>query len=107
MKLIFLLRCYGLGVLSTLGIGPIFILTFNRGAVYGFLHGFFTALGSCIADAILFALGLLGILAIVQQSHNTIIAMDLFGGVLLIKRKFGLFGKLFKHLATKRKRYLL
>ena len=51
----FLMFCYVVGIISTIGIGPIFVLTFNRAAIYGFWKGFATAIGSSVADGILFA----------------------------------------------------
>ncbi len=78
------LRCFFVGILASSSLGPIFILTFNRGALYGFWKGFATALGSCIADSIYFFLGLMGILAIFQESKHFMFWLDTIGGALLI-----------------------
>ena len=52
-----LVGCFFVGVLASSSVGPIFVLTFNRGAIYGFLRGFATALGASIADGLYFFLG--------------------------------------------------
>ena len=45
-------KCYAIGIMAASGIGPIFVLTFNRGAIHGFLRGFATAMGAAVADAV-------------------------------------------------------
>ncbi|MBD3273430.1 hypothetical protein GF385_03725 [Candidatus Dependentiae bacterium] len=77
-------RCFLIGVLASSSFGPIFILTFNRGSLYGFLRGFATALGACFADGIYFFLGLIGVLAILKESVHFMFILDTLGGVLLI-----------------------
>jgi threonine/homoserine/homoserine lactone efflux protein len=84
MDYVILLRCFLIGVLSSSSFGPIFILTFNRGAVYGFLRGFATALGACVVDGFYFFLGLIGVLAVIKESRNFLILFDVIGGFMLI-----------------------
>jgi threonine/homoserine/homoserine lactone efflux protein len=84
LSFIFMAKCFGVGLLSTLGVGPIFILTFNRSAMYGFWKGVITAAGAAIADGILFALGLLGVLTILSDLKHGFLFMDLIGGIVLI-----------------------
>lgn len=79
-----LIRCFLIGVLASGSLGPIFILTFNRGSVYGFLRGFATALGACVADGLYFFLSLIGILAILKESMSFMFVLDTLGGFLLI-----------------------
>jgi threonine/homoserine/homoserine lactone efflux protein len=84
MDYVILLRCFLIGVLSSSSFGPIFILTFNRGAVYGFLRGFATALGACIVDGIYFFLGLIGVLTFLKESRNFMVLFDVLGGFMLV-----------------------
>lgn len=79
-----LFRCFLIGLLASSSFGPIFILTFNRGAIYGFLRGVATAVGACIADGIYFSLSLIGILTVLQESKNFMFFIDSIGGLLLI-----------------------
>ncbi len=74
MKTLFLLKCFALGVSAASGVGPIFVLTFNRGALKGLGRGLATALGSALGDALLFLLGLLGLLSILGGSKNMVLA---------------------------------
>ncbi|MFH1461842.1 MAG: LysE family transporter [bacterium] len=78
------LRCFLIGMLASSSLGPIFILTFNRGSLYGFSRGFATALGACFADGIYFFLGLIGILAVLKESMSFMFILDTLGGILLI-----------------------
>ena len=50
MNLILYRNCFLVGLMSAAAIGPIFVLVFNRGALYGFRKGFITALGAAIGD---------------------------------------------------------
>ncbi|HBS48241.1 TPA: hypothetical protein DEO28_04110 [Candidatus Dependentiae bacterium] len=84
MDILFLSKCYFIGLLSTLGLGPIFILTFNRAAVYGFIIGLFTGFGAAFSDGLLFAFGMMGVLAFLAASKNFILILDLIGGVFLL-----------------------
>ncbi len=84
MEFTIFLRCFLIGVLASASLGPIFILTFNRGAVYGFWYGFATGLGACIADGFYFLLGLMGVLAILKENINFMFLLDTLGGFLLI-----------------------
>ncbi|MCF7899376.1 LysE family transporter [Candidatus Babeliales bacterium] len=77
-------RCFLIGLLASSSFGPIFILTFNRGAIYGFLRGVATAFGACLADGIYFSLSLIGILTVLQESKNFMFFIDSVGGILLI-----------------------
>lgn len=80
----FYLKCYAVGLSAASAVGPIFVLTFNRGAWYGFSRGFATAFGAACGDGILFFLGLLGVLRLLGEYHGTILVMDLVGGFFLI-----------------------
>ncbi|MCK4651390.1 LysE family transporter [Candidatus Babeliales bacterium] len=84
MNFSILIRCFLIGVLASSSLGPIFVLTFNRGAIYGFLRGFATAFGACIADGVYFFLGLVGVLAILKESEKFMFFLDTIGGILLI-----------------------
>jgi threonine/homoserine/homoserine lactone efflux protein len=78
------IRCFLIGLLASSSLGPIFILTFNRGSLYGFSRGFATAFGACIADGIYFFLGLLGLLAVLKESAHFMFVLDILGGFLLM-----------------------
>jgi len=84
MNFMYLLKCFFLGFSAASTIGPIFVLTFNKGAVYGFWRGFATALGAAIGDGLLFLLGLLGVLNLLESSKKLMLIMDLVGGLVLI-----------------------
>lgn len=84
MEISILLRCFLIGVLASASLGPIFILTFNRGSVYGFWYGFATGLGACVADGLYFLLGLVGVLAILKESNSFIFVLDTLGGFMLL-----------------------
>ena len=84
MSYTILVKCFFVGMLASSSLGPIFVLTFNRGAVYGFFRGFATALGSCIADGFYFFLSMLGVLAVLKESRNFMFLLDTTGGILLI-----------------------
>ncbi len=88
MKLSFVLKCFAIGMSAASGVGPIFVLTFNRGALRGFTKGFATAVGSAFGDALLFFLGLIGLLGLLQGSRNLILILDLIGGVTLVALGF-------------------
>lgn len=80
----FFMKCFLIGVLASSGIGPIFILTFNRSAMYGFSHGLATALGAGIGDTLFFALSLRGILGAIQSSPRIVMLLDALGGIILL-----------------------
>ncbi len=80
----FLLSCYGVGILAASGLGPIFVLTFNRAALHGFSRGLATAFGSAAADMVFFSLALLGALTTVQESSSFMVALDFVGGTTLL-----------------------
>lgn len=84
----FYLKCYAIGLSAASAVGPIFVLTFNRGAWYGFSRGFATAFGAAFGDGTLFFLGLLGVLRLLGEYHGTLLAMDLIGGFFLISLGF-------------------
>lgn len=76
--------CFFIGFSASMALGPIFMLTFNRSATYGFLNGFATALGSAIVDGIFFMLALAGALSLIATSRTVIMVMDFIGGFTLI-----------------------
>lgn len=80
----FFISCFLVGMSASCAIGPIFVLAFNRSAIYGFSKGFATALGAALADAIFFALGLLGALNFFENSKHFIITMDIVGASMLL-----------------------
>ncbi len=84
MYVLFLLKSFFIGVAAVCGLGPIFLLTLNRSAKRGFLHGVVTASGAAVGDGFLFLLGLLGVLQVLEGSSQLIIVMDLVGGCLVI-----------------------
>ena len=84
MEISFLLKCFFIGVLAASGCGPIFVLTFNRSAVCGFLKGLATAIGASFGDAIYFSLGLLGALTVVGELKYFMIILDLIGSIVLV-----------------------
>lgn len=84
MDYIFLLKCFGIGVLASSTVGPIFVITFNRAALHGFWKGFASALGSSLVDGIYFSLGLLGTLTLLENSRQAMIVMDGLAGIILI-----------------------
>lgn len=84
-----LVKCFLIGMLASSSVGPIFVLTFNRGAAFGFFKGFATALGACIADGLYFFLGLLGVLTILKESRHFMYILDTVGGILVIA--FGIY----------------
>lgn len=91
LSVIFLLKCFGIGASVAAAVGPIFVLTFNRAASKGWLAGFLTGLGSALADACYFVLGLLGVLEIVFRFPAVLRALYLVGGALLVGVSFFLF----------------
>jgi threonine/homoserine/homoserine lactone efflux protein len=84
MDYMILVKSFFVGLLASSSLGPIFVLTFNRGAIYGFSRGFATAVGACIADGFYFFLGLMGVLTVLEESHKFMFLLDTLGGVLLI-----------------------
>ena len=84
MEVPFLVKCFLIGAFAASGVGPIFVLTFNRSAVCGFWKGFATAIGACCADFLFFSLGLLGALAVISEFTYFMVVLDLVGGVLLL-----------------------
>lgn len=77
-------NCFLVGLSAAAAIGPIFVLVFNRGALYGFKKGFITAFGAAIGDGLLFGLSFIGLLSFLEKSRKIIIAMDLLVSFLLI-----------------------
>jgi threonine/homoserine/homoserine lactone efflux protein len=84
MNLILYRNCFLVGLLAATAVGPIFVLVFNRGALYGFKRGFATALGAAIGDGTLFGLSFIGILNFLEQSRRIVIGMDLVVSLVLI-----------------------
>jgi len=80
----FLLKCFLVGISVASAVGPIFVLTFNRGALHGFLKGFFTALGAAVGDGLLFFLGLFGVLNFLENAQKSILLLDLIGGIIIL-----------------------
>ncbi len=79
----FLLKCFVIGVSAASALGPVFVLTFNNGALRGFLKGFFTALGAALGDGLLMFLGFMGTLSVLHESHKYQVAIDFVGGFLM------------------------
>ena len=77
-------NCFLVGLSAAAAIGPIFVLVFNRGALYGFRKGFITALGAAMGDGLLFGLSFVGVLGFLETSRKIVIAMDLVVSMLLI-----------------------
>lgn len=84
MQMLFLIKSFFIGIAAVCGLGPIFLLTFNRSTRFGFAHGFVTSLGAGVGDGLLFSLGLLGVLQILEGSMRMIMLMDFVGGCLII-----------------------
>jgi threonine/homoserine/homoserine lactone efflux protein len=80
----FLVKCFLIGLSAASAVGPIFVLTFNNGALRGFVKGFFTGLGAAIGDGLLLLLGLIGILSFFEDSQRYQIGIDFAGGFLLL-----------------------
>lgn len=77
-------NCFLIGLTAASAVGPIFVLIFDRGAIYGFRRGFETAVGAAIGDGILFGLSLMGILQVLETSRKFLIIMDFFVSIILI-----------------------
>src|SRR3989304_9647410 len=84
MNIWFYVKCFLIGISASSAMGPIFILTFNRGALHGFLKGFATAMGSALADGLFFMLGLFAILERLENSPKALLALNCIGGIFLI-----------------------
>jgi len=86
----FLTKCFLVGIAAISPVGPIFLLTFNNGALRGFFRGFATAIGAALGDSLLFFLGLMGMLSIIQNTKQYIFVIDLAGGILLLAFGFSM-----------------
>ncbi len=84
MDYMFLFKCFFVGIAAASGIGPLFILTFNKGALHGFSRGFATAMGTSVVDGFFFSLSLVGVLAAIEDSWQFMAALDFIGGVILL-----------------------
>lgn len=84
MNFFILGKCFLIGILGNLTLGPIFILTFNRGALFGFRRGFASALAASVADGFLFMLGLMGALSLVTQLQGARLILYGFGAIFLL-----------------------
>lgn len=80
----FFLKCFLIGIISSSVFGPVFILTFNRGALFGFTKGFATALGAALVDGIFFTAGLMGALPLLQSSRYLLLSMGIIGSIVLL-----------------------
>ena len=78
------LSSFVFGLFLTLGVGPVFIFIFDVSGLYGFFRGFVVSLGASVADGILFALGVRGVLSLIKESSYALISLDLLGGIALI-----------------------
>jgi len=86
-------NCFFVGATAASAVGPIFVLIFDRGALYGFKRGFETAVGAALGDGLLFGLSMLGILQVLETSRKFLIGMDLFVSILLIYLGLRMFRK--------------
>lgn len=84
MNFFLLAKCYCIGIISTLGVGPIFVLTFRRAAATGFWRGVVSAVGAALADGFLFSLSLFGVLPFLATSKYLLVSLDLIGGLFLV-----------------------
>lgn len=84
MELIFLGKCFLVGISSACAIGPIFILIFNRAALCGLSAGFASAIGAAIGDGVFFTLGLVGALSLIAHVQQALMALNGLGGFFLI-----------------------
>lgn len=84
MNFIGILKCYAIGFFGNLTLGPIFVLTFNSAAMYGFFYGFAAGLGASFADAILFTLGNMGTLSLLINIKIAREFLYLIGSAVLI-----------------------
>jgi len=84
MDYLFLIKCFGVGLLAASSVGPLFILIFNRAAFRGFLYGWATALGAAIGDGIFFCLASIGVLNMIKESFRMMILFDFLGGSILL-----------------------
>ena len=66
LNLALFIKCYLIGVVGNLSLGPIFLLTFNRSVRYGARKGIALAIGASLADALLFFFGLSGALTLLS-----------------------------------------
>lgn len=84
MKYPFLLKCFFVGISAASAVGPIFVMTFNNSALGGFFKGFITALGSALADGILFFLGMVGLLQFFEKSPMITAVVNTASGLVLL-----------------------
>lgn len=84
MTFLFFIKCFAVGLVGNLTLGPVFILTFHHSVRYGFLRGFATATASAVADGVLFGVGLLSALSLVQQIRVSKPIIFLVGSIVLL-----------------------
>jgi len=84
MNIPFWLSCFLVGMAASSSLGPIFVLTFNRGALRGFFAGVLTGLGSAVADAFYFYLGLIGVLTALRDCPIVMKVFHVVGGIALM-----------------------
>jgi threonine/homoserine/homoserine lactone efflux protein len=80
----FFIKCFALGVSSTFGLGPIFLLIINRATLYGFFNGLGAAFGAALADGIFFSLALLGVLNLFQKYQSAIVIAEIASGLAIL-----------------------
>lgn len=78
------LKCYLIGVIGNIAMGPVFFLTLKRSAQQGYWHGFASAFSAACADGVLFFMGMAGLLSFVHDSLITRLALFGFGGLFLL-----------------------
>ncbi len=67
LNLALFIKCYLIGIVGNLSLGPIFLLTFNRSVRYGARKGIAIGIGASLADAVLFFFGLTGALTLLAS----------------------------------------
>lgn len=83
MFFLFIIKSFFVGILAVCGLGPVCIITLNRTTKYGLLHGIVSAAGACVGDGLLFFLGLLGFLNVVNTVEHLHMILNVVGGMLM------------------------
>ena len=84
MNISLILKCFLIGVIAASGCGPVFILTFNKGAICGFFKGLATGIGSSLGDSFYFFLGLVGTLTVISEFGNVMTWFNVVGAIVLV-----------------------